>query len=104
MAVDDGMSETAHEGTVTQRLDRLETSVSRIVRDIEDIKEKGGERRSTDEMRLRKVEDQLLVWNTRWQTIDTMLTRVFGVSIIGAVASIIAIVATVIALVNGVGA
>ena len=37
----------------------------------------------------------MLVWDTRWSTINAMLSRIFGVSVVAAVASLIAIAAAV---------
>lgn len=103
MALSDEMG-PQHEGTTIQRLDRLEAKVDDLADKVATLTQNEAVRRSEDRelpARVRRLEDQLLVWNTRWQTVDTMLARVFGVSVIGAVASIIAIIATIIALVGG---
>lgn len=92
------MPPTQHEGSTTQRLDRLEQKMDQLVVEVTELKRSGGDRRASDEARLRKLEDTQLVWDTRWQTIGSMLTRVFGVSIIAAVASILSIVAVLVGL------
>jgi hypothetical protein len=87
-----------HDGSTIQRLSRLEDKVDQLAASVEDLKHAEGNRRSTDESRLRKLEDQMLIWDTRWLTIGTLLTRVFGVSLIGAAASILSIILAIIAL------
>lgn len=67
---------------------------------MRDLRANATERRSNDEARLRKLEDTMLVWDTRWTTVSTMLTRVFGVSIVGAAASVMAIVVALMAVIN----
>jgi hypothetical protein len=85
-------------GSVTDRLDRLEQALHELKQEVRDLRSNASDRRMTDETRIRKLEDSMLVWNTRWTTISTMLTRVFGVSIVGAVASIMAIVVALLSV------
>jgi predicted nucleic acid-binding Zn-ribbon protein len=93
--VDDMSSAHEFRGSVTDRLDRLEQSLIELKSEVRDLRASSTERRSTDESRIRKLEDTMLVWDTRWSTVNTMLTRVFGVSIVGAVASVLAIITAV---------
>ena len=93
---------TQHEGSTTQRLDRLEQKVDTLVVEVAALKQSGGDRRASDEARLRKLEDTQLIWDTRWQAIGTMLTRTFGTSIIAAVASVLAAVVAILAIANAV--
>ncbi|HSW43192.1 MAG TPA: hypothetical protein VLM76_11845 [Patescibacteria group bacterium] len=74
---------------VEHKLDGILTDLARLQSAIE---------RVPDEARLRRLEDQQLVWDTRWSTIGTMLTRVFGMSIVAAVASIISIMLVLLEL------
>lgn len=99
---DDEMS-GPHEfrGSVTDRLDRLEQALHELRLEVRDLRANATERRSNDETRIRKLEDTMLIWDTRWTTVSTMLTRVFGVSIVGAAASIMAIIVAVAAIING---
>jgi hypothetical protein len=93
------LSETPpHDGSTIQRLGRLEDKVDQLAESVDELKRSEGNRRSTDEARLRRLEDQMLVWDTRWVTIGSLLTRVFGVSIIGAAASVLSIILAVLAL------
>jgi hypothetical protein len=87
-------------GSVTDRLDRLEQALVDLKAEMRDLRANATERRSNDEARLRKLEDTMLVWDTRWTTVSTMLTRVFGVSIVGAAASVMAIVVALMAVIN----
>lgn len=87
-----------HEGTTIQRLDRLEAKVDDLTERVASLTQNEAVRRSEDRelpARVRRLEDHQLVWDTRWQTIGTMLTRVFGVSVIAAVASVLSIVAVI---------
>lgn len=96
--------QTSHDGSTTQRLERLEGKVDRIDERLTSIASRVEARRIEDSMipdRVRRLEDQMLVWDTRWSTINAMLSRIFGVSVIAAVASILAIVAWIINLTGG---
>ena len=86
------MPGTQHEGTTTQRLDRLEAKVDSLAADLGDLKRSGGERRASDEARIRKLEDSILVWDTRWKTLTALLVAVFGSSVLAATAAVIGIV------------
>ena len=88
-------------GSVTDRLDRVERSLDELKLEMRDLRANATERRSTDEARLRKLEDTMLVWDTRWTTVSTMLTRVFGVSVVGAVSSVLAIIVALFAITGG---
>ena len=100
-------NEYAHrDGTTTQRLERLESKVDRIDDRLTAIASRVEARRIEDSMipdRVRRLEDQMLVWDTRWSTINAMLSRIFGVSVIAAVASIIAIAAAIANLIEMAG-
>ena len=86
------MPGTQHEGTTTQRLDRLEAKVDIIAEELAELKRTGGERRGIDEARIRHLEDSMLVWDTRWRTLTALLVGVFGSSILAAAAAIVGIV------------
>jgi hypothetical protein len=92
-----------HDGSTTQRLERLENKVDRIDDRLSSIASRVEARRVEDQRipdRVRKLEDEMLVWDTRWSTINAMLSRIFGVSVIAAVASIVAIAAAIANLVE----
>jgi hypothetical protein len=93
--------QTAHEGTTTQRLDRVEQKVDQLVREVADIRADAGRRRVTDDDRLRSLEDFRLEWNTRWAAYGQVITRIFGVSVAGFVVSTVALIATLTALLTG---
>lgn len=87
-----------HDGSTIKRLERLEGKVDQLAASVEELKQSEGNRRSTDEVRIRRLEDQMLIWDTRWATIGTLLNRVFGVSIIGAAASVLSIILAILAI------
>lgn len=92
-----------HDGSTTQRLERLEGKVDKLDERLSAIASRVEARRVEDQQipdRVRKLEDQMLVWDTRWSTINAMLSRIFGVSIIAAVASILAIAAAIANLIE----
>ena len=97
---DDMTSPHEFRGSVTDRLDRLEQALHELKMEVRDLRSSATDRRGTDESRIRRLEDTMLVWDTRWTTVSTMLTRVFGVSIVGAAASIAAIIMAILAVVN----
>jgi hypothetical protein len=87
---------------VESKVDTLETKLDGMTETLDGMADKvlclsqAEDRRFADRQipdRVRKLEDQMLIWDTRWQTISTMLSRVFGVSIIAAVASVLSIIA-----------
>lgn len=86
------MPGTQHEGSTTQRLDRLEAKVDQLSEDLGDLKRTQGERRNTDEIRIRHLEDAILVWDTRWKTLTALMVGIFGSSVLAATAAIIGIV------------
>lgn len=92
-----------HDGTMTQRLERLEGKVDKLDDRLTAIASRVEARRVEDAQipdRVRHLEDQMLVWDTRWSTINAMLSRIFGVSVVAAIASLIAIAAGIANLVE----
>ena len=94
---------THRDGSTTQRLERLEGKVDKLDDRLTAIASRVEARRVDDQLipdRVRRLEDQMLVWDTRWSTINAMLSRIFGVSIVAAVASMLAIAAAIANLVE----
>jgi len=76
-----------HEGSTIQRLDRLEAKVDNLACKVADLSTNEAVRRAEDRAlpeRVRRLEDEVLIWDTRWKTITALLVAVFGTSVVTA--------------------
>lgn len=95
--------------TIKERLTRVEGAVHDIGIKVDNVAcslsslQQAEDRRYTDRLlpeRVRQLEDWRIAQETRDRTLTSVMTRVFGVSVVGAVSSVIAIIVGVLAIIG----